>query len=347
MANGDDGRTYEDCGDCKDLTQFWLAWRETCSIRKCLDTDLLRREIPAMTETEAAEVASQAKYVRRESNHHMGEAISSGMNVKPLKRAFASGASARGIAISEYIDLVAQWRKGGETGGVMAFELIEADFYAAAERDAESGEPLLKGKKWKDYLFEDIATRSGGMNRNLCGYLIRHGEWNRNGCGLSRLQMVAKKSFRGSAIVRKEPQSDLDAKIAVTDPQAESGLETVQNREMLAFLRAHLEAQWNGGFDRADKVAICGIFGAPAFDAEIARIAGIGLSALYRRRDKWVKRILGDFLKDECGAEAGELLWLVRDGGCEMVRKLATEGKFRNDACSEFYAYLDRKIASR
>lgn len=133
-----------------DLTDFWLAWQKTCAIRLCTkaheaefrekcsdDNNLLQK---------AEQVFERAREIIQSTNEEFQE------------RARKS----RGNRLSSFSGEMAAWSLGDSFGS--AFELLESQLYAKVG---------IYGKKFKDYLFEDIANRPGGMNKNLYGYLQR------------------------------------------------------------------------------------------------------------------------------------------------------------------------------
>jgi len=65
------------------------------------------------------------------------------------------------MRLSDYSSEAEGW---SSQGAGSAFELLESHLY---------NKQFLKGKPFKSYLFEDVAGRPGGMNRNLFGYLQR------------------------------------------------------------------------------------------------------------------------------------------------------------------------------
>lgn len=135
-----------------DLTLFWRAWQKTCSVRLCCvghEREYRERcaSVPELCER-MEEVQALAKGVIVSMNKRLAALLKKG---------------AAGTRLS---DLSADF--GGERPSVQAlgsaFELIELHLYGRAS---------LNGKQFKAYLFEDVAGRPGGMNRNLFGYLQR------------------------------------------------------------------------------------------------------------------------------------------------------------------------------
>lgn len=71
-----------------DITGFWLAWRKTCSIRRCLDQDILNRECRQIPEVMAdvGKVMKDAHDVIATTNKYFADMIRSPRTVKALKR---------------------------------------------------------------------------------------------------------------------------------------------------------------------------------------------------------------------------------------------------------------------
>lgn len=136
-----------------DLTLFWLAWQKTCSIRlccvgheseylaKCADDPLLHDNMQNVQGL-ASDVINS---MNRRFNYWLGK-IGEDM----------------GSRLS-YFDAEARaWKDGLGVGS--AFELLESYLYA------KQG---INGKQFKAYLFEKVAGRECGMNRNLYGYFLK------------------------------------------------------------------------------------------------------------------------------------------------------------------------------
>ena len=119
-----------------DLTNFWISWHGTCSIRLCL-------------KSQAKEVADLANEVMQSTN-------------ADFRNQLRHLGSTSGMRRSIYEDEAAQGGQNGDCGS--AFELAESQLYAKA---------TINKRAFKDYLFEEIAGRDGGMNKNLYGYMQR------------------------------------------------------------------------------------------------------------------------------------------------------------------------------
>ena len=75
----------------KDLTNFWLAWRKTCDVRKCMVADIVRKtcaDSPKLA-ADADSIAEDAIRVVKKTNKAMAGWISSARKVEALK--WASG----------------------------------------------------------------------------------------------------------------------------------------------------------------------------------------------------------------------------------------------------------------
>lgn len=134
-----------------DLTLFWLAWQKTCSIRLCC-------------------AGHEKEY--REKCAANADLIENAQRVQDLASGVMASMDGRfdlllrnrdaGARLSEFSE-EARGRGAASDGG-SAFELLESHLY---------NKRYLKGRAFKAYLFEEVAGRPGGMNRNLFGYLQR------------------------------------------------------------------------------------------------------------------------------------------------------------------------------
>ena len=207
----------------------------------------------------------------------------------------------RGKMISEYRDLVYGWDHH-DRGVTSAFELVEMDLYReAAEQggSADSGGPRdakLNGKKLKDYLFEDIGGRPGGVCKNLWGYLLKE---NPSPWGVSRLRMVANQSFR-NPVVEETPSLMDDGRDRgeLPDPDSKPFDEPVQVLQAGGAFRDYLAKRWMAEFDVTDRVSICcAFFEYVMSDPFVAGLVPVGMSAFNARKTKRVSEIYS-FLKD-------------------------------------------------
>ena len=200
----------------------------------------------------------------------------------------------RGKMISEYHDLVYGWDHH-DFGVTSAFELVEIDLYReAAEQGGTAGsdglrDAKLNGKKLKDYLFEDIGGRPGGVCKNLWGYLLKESPspW-----GVSRLRMVANKSFRNPVEEGKSRQEDDDrGPDELPDPDLKP-VEPVQVLQAGEVFRDYLVKRWMAEFDVTDRVSICCAFLEYVMsDPFVAGLVPVGMSAFNARKTKRVSEI--------------------------------------------------------
>ena len=207
----------------------------------------------------------------------------------------------RGKMVSEYRDLVCGWDHH-DPGVTNAFELVEIDLYReAAEQEGaagagESRDARLHGKKLKDYLFEDIGGRPGGVCQNLWGYLLKE---NPSPWGVSRLRMVANKSFRNPVVAEKEKNDDdREAKETLVDPDSVVADEPIQVLQAGEAFRNYLVRKWKTEFDVTDRVAVCCAFLEYVMsDPFVAGLVPVGVSAFNARKTKRVSEIF-KFLRD-------------------------------------------------
>lgn len=349
-----------------DLTVFWLAWRETCSIRRCLDGKVLSqmcKDVPEVMDN-PSEAIREAKDVLQTTNGYFRYMVGSPRKPTPLggkkphdeeenegsildetchiveddgrhltaaendfnkrlaesldymsqeekdeaqvKENEAIPHRATGAKQSEYIDLVRSWSCMDYDAKmpVCAFELMESHLY---------NKGTLNGRKFKDYLFEDIATRPGGMCKNLFGYLLKK---NSSGNVGSVLRTVANASFSDKNIIDNSftgnatPDQLEDhfsrmgrgyvgrGKDNMT-ARAEDPASIVERTEHLDVVRekfrGYIEPRWMGKYDVSDRVAICAAFFANdivASSAFVLELVQIGKSALGEKLHKHIRAIL-------------------------------------------------------
>ena len=134
-----------------DLTLFWRAWQKTCSVRLCC----------AGHDREYQQLCSSAPDLCEQMDevHALAKDV-----IKSMNNRFASLLKKKetNMRISEFSSESDGWGSGVSQGS--AFELLESHLYSRE---------FLNGKQFKAYLFEDVAERPGGMNKNLFGYLQR------------------------------------------------------------------------------------------------------------------------------------------------------------------------------
>lgn len=401
----------------EDITNFWLAWRELCSIRLCMDAELVRtkcKDDPIVAENSAV-VAKQARGVIETTNKYFAGMIRSPRTVKALKR-FAdkmadeqtsaldvvsedgapdedlsapgspegsqtadngdpiSGIGLRlsragedpdeqvssrigsihaigdnvrrGKLVSEYIDLVEGWRQHDEMT-TSAFELVEIDLYSKAAGkagDSFNEEPMLEGKRLKDYLFEDIGGRPGGLCKNLWGYLLKKGVTVVKGQKyLSRLRMVANASFRNPVEERSLDSDGDETPNDLVDPDSLELDKKILVQQAGDAFREYLLNRWVPDFDMADRVALCcAFFEYVLSDPFVKGLVPISGSALNVRKVKRVSEVF-TFLKMK-GFEFATVRTLFRGDGQEILKYIALKGKeTRDDACIKLVRHFEKK----
>ncbi len=400
-----------------DITNFWLAWRELCSIRLCMNAELVRtkcKDDPVVAKN-SEEVAKQARDVVETTNKYFADMIRSPRNVKPLKKfagkmadgraqsldgLSADGDHAEGISdpdlpecqqsediggsissvglrlsratedpdeqlpprtesrhvmgddarrgklVSEYIDLVEGWRRHDEMT-TSAFELVEIDLYQSAEKSedpVDNEEPMLKGKKLKTYLFEDIGGRPGGLCKNLWGYLLKKDMLVVNGQKYpSRLRMVAIGSFRNPVEDEPfDPDGDGNSNEPVDPDSLESDKEILVRQAGDVF-REYLLDRWTTAFDVADKVALCcAFFEYVLSDPFVKDLVPIAKSALSVRKNKRVAEVF-TFLKMK-GFEFPTVRALFMEDGQRILKDIAISNeKTMDDSCVKLVQYFEKR----
>jgi len=165
-----------------DQTNFWLAWQATCAAVDCTERGSLKKACDK----------DQVKYKRvlddLEGTQKLAREMIASTNFK-FKKALFYCRERMGNRNSDLVDEMSGWSDGSPQSGC-AFTLLEGQLYA---------NETIKGRPFKDYLFENIATRAGGMGVNLNGYVKR------------MLYDIAKKSFCKAP--NYEPVVDEDGEI--------------------------------------------------------------------------------------------------------------------------------------
>ena len=400
-----------------DITNFWLAWRELCSIRLCMYAEKVRnlcKGDPTVSEN-AEVVADQARDVIATTNRYFARMIGSPRDVKPLKR-FADKMAVdrtrppdghlengdhdedipvsvspeysqaadkdspvssiglrlsraeedpdeqvpsrtesihavgdekkRGKLISEYIDLVDGWARHDEMT-TSAFELVEIDLYREAAEKAGGAdgnkEPMLKGRKLKDYLFEDIGGRPGGLCKNLWGYLLKRGVTVVKGrTYISRLRMVANSSFRDPV---EDKPFDPGGDGTPNDPVDPCSLErdrAILVRQAGDVFRTYLIDKWNTDFDVSDKVVLCcAFFEYVLSDPFVKGLVPISGSALNDRKIKRVSEVYKLLKAKEF--EIDTVRALFRGDGQQILTDIAISDKrTRDGACVKLVQHFEK-----
>ena len=245
----------------------------------------------------------------------------------------------RGKMISEYRDLVYGW-DSHDFDVTSAFELVEIDLYreAAVGQSSEPSnpqEPMLNGKKLKDFLFEDIGGRPGGVCKNLWGYLLKEkaSPW-----GVSRLRMVANQSFRNPV---EEGSPNQDGPGELQDPNPESLADTIQVRQAGEVFRQYLAQKWLTEFDVTDRVAICcAFFQYVMSDPFVAKLVPVGMSAFNVRKTKRVREIF--LLLKESGYDFDTVQMLFRERGQAILFAVAIKNEASRDlVCVNLVKHFD------
>lgn len=134
-----------------DLTLFWLAWQKTCSIRLCCTG----YEKEYLNRCEGyVDLCLKILEIQK-----LAAKIISSMNIS-FRACLEDKRKLKGARLSSLKEVSESWNNNLGS----AFELIESHLYAREK---------LNGKAFKAYLFEDIANRPGGINKNIYGYLQR------------------------------------------------------------------------------------------------------------------------------------------------------------------------------
>ena len=394
-----------------DITNFWLAWREICSIRLCMDAGVVRtkcKDIPAVS-GEAEKVVEQARDVVETTNWYFAGMIRTPRSVKALKKfAVQTGKDVsecpdqnreeeleaqaerdvplsnetetrsdsgthlvegpslgsitenpdnvvpayvgpsqskrpslpRGKMVSEYRDLIARWYEK-DMAATSAFELVEIDLYReAAEKSEATGlpdnkEPMLNGKKLKDYLFEDIGGRPGGLCQNLWGYLLKKEAscW-----GISRLRMVANTSFKNPLLEKNTTKNDQEPAEDIHDTNSVSSEESAAVKEVGESFRRYLSERWTVSFDVTDRVVLCcAFFRYVLSDSFVESLVPIAKSALNARKTKRVSEVFM-FLKD-AGFEFDD----VRAMFCDMGQKILADFASSDPVCMNLMEHFEKK----
>lgn len=358
-----------------DITNFWLAWRELCSIRLCMNAELVRtrcKDAPVVAEN-AEEVVNQARAVIETTNSYFAGMISSPRNVKPLKK-FADKMAAerpqplegpgieslhavgdaikRGKLVSEYMDLVAGWNQHDEMT-TNAFELVEIDLYREAAEKMEvngsdgNAEPMLNGKKLKDYLFEDIGCRPGGLCQNLWGYLLKEEMIIVNGRKYpSRLRMVANASFRNPVEEKPRDSNDDEVPGEPVDPSSLEPDTEILVREAGDEFKTYLLDRWATDFDVADRVVLCcAFFEYVLSDPFVESLVPIAKSALSVRKNRRVAEVFS-LLKGK-GFEFDTVRILFCGHGQQILKTIAVvDANTRDDACVKLVQYFEKRKVS-
>lgn len=164
-----------------DQTNFWLAWQATCAAVKCIDRDALEKACAA----DANKYASVLRDIDGTQDLAKKIVISTNKNFRDAMSYWRANAGNR---VSDLDAEMEGWSAAAPQNGC-AFMLLEGHLYAKEK---------IKGRPFKKYLFENIATRSGDLSGNLYGYIKR------------MLSSLARKSFNKTPLY--EPKVDESGK---------------------------------------------------------------------------------------------------------------------------------------
>lgn len=170
-----------------DQTVFWLAWHETCSAAACVDGETLKKSCcgDSTRYSEIIDNLSETQKLARDMINSTNKEFKKALD-------YYNGVY-KGRVNSDFADEVTNWRRGDPSFGC-AFTLLESWLYAKES---------IKGRPFKDYLFEDVASRSGTVCKNLNGYVKR------------ALWTLARNSF--SKVYRREEQIDDEGNVLEDD----------------------------------------------------------------------------------------------------------------------------------
>lgn len=403
-----------------DLTNFWLAWRETCAIRLCMNPSALRRTCASVPEvaSDPEGVADRARDVMLTTNRALASLVRMPRSVKSLRRfqdaddpeasrefdeelassddgdggreraearravennghfaqdgrasAFPSMAendddavararvhgekgvlsNSRAKLVSDYSDYVRGWFEG-DLRGVSAFELIEQHLYAKSTGEAKSGEgaaePMMNGRRLKDYLFEDIGGRPGGLNRNLWGYLLKKETiWVMGRPYPSRLRQVANESFRMPLVsAREDDEGAADEEASDPTPDAENQMVARAVEILKTYLTSSAKAsqsRWADEYDVNDRIAVCCAFFRHALTDPFVK----GLATVRKldpRKDARVSEIFMALKNAGCDAETVRCLfrWQGQAALREIALTCPVEGGAPDPACRKLFEHF-------
>lgn len=281
-----------------DLTNFWLAWHCTCSIRICMPQ--FRREFLGKCEGDsvlvgdADNISALAGEVMRSTNLEFRHLIS------------RASAGCR----SEYEVEATTW--GGPDSPGSAFELMEAYLYSKGQ---------INGRAFKNYLFEDIANRPGGMNRNLYGYCQK------------LLRTMARESY-GDCVyepVVNEAGEEIEPTRVSRDghtdtPQERTPVENVEVGEVLQAFKTYLEEVGHAWDEDSWMVLYCVLNRLPIGGAKVRELFSRGHSAIAnlgeRIRDELLSTLRGHCFTDMAIGMAlnGDIQGILREKVKDMPK---------------------------
>lgn len=278
----------------RDLTDFFIEWRETCAIDKCKCTDDVR-------------------YV-----HEMFDARFKLLTSAPRCSALGNGV----VALS---DISIDFEK------IHAFHLVELYYY---------GQDTIKGRPFKDHLFESAATK------NDAGRL--------NGYFLQTLRSVANDSFRKSVVqaggrIKDEaghelnPLDFLSAENCTSNADGASSYDPICElalKETFEEFYTRFDTMWRK-LEKIERLALlCFVFDLPKSSPTILAATGLKKSAFYEKvnnqREK-VREMAETMLSH--GHKLDELMHVFRDN----IGKIAYEFGSKDPDCLPAIAQIDGK----
>ena len=258
----------------------------------------------------------------------------------------------RGEMISEYRDLILRWYEK-DVNATNAFELVEIDLYreaaakSGADGSAGSAEPMLHGKKLKDYLFEEIGSRPGGLCKNLWGYLLKKNVTFVNGRPYpSRLRAVANASFRNPVEVKPCDSNGDEVPSEPVDPNSLEPDGDVLVLQAGDEFKKYLLNNWTKSFDVSDRVVLCcAFFEYVLSDPFVESLVPIAKSALGARKNKRVSQVFS--LLKRKGFEFDTVRKLFCGLGQQILETVAViDANTRDDACVKLVQYFREKKVS-
>lgn len=247
-----------------------------------------------------------------ESNYSQ-EKLDSGKEPEPAP-VFGRKESIRGQMVSEYLDLVQSWRPG-EKQRTHAFHILELYLY---------DKQIIKGRPFKDHLFEVVASRKG--IGDVWGYLYKR-----------VIPTMVKKSFR---TVTGAGENIGEGAVPPTNPTGDwnpewAGAYQAGVSEAADCLHAWLCEQWPG-FDINDKLALmCTIFEVSMNDPRVTAMTTVGRQAFYNRKVLAKKSL--EYLYEK-GFERDEVLKILAGPYQDILLTISR----KDPSCNPFLDYLKK-----
>ena len=282
----------------QDLTSFWLEWKETCAIDLCKDPCVQNvRQIANKIFNKRIKFTQTLKIKNN-------NATLKGKQKQPIVR-----------SASEYIDLAGRL---GIDGNPDAFEILEIHLY---------DKQTINGKAFKSYLFEDIATRDGGIAQNLVGYLLKRTiadiAKNSGGkvCPVDEVDFCNKNHDENSAEENTFGNTE----------------ESVFCNEVRRSFRKSLEEKWTS-FEKAEKVAlVCMLYEYPSNSPEVVKMAGTKKSNLYNKRTR-PQMYLNDFFTGVLKCSFDDLRTLLKNN---VMHEVIYDMVKNDKNCEDLLEYIN------